>query len=84
MGNNVSATTFRAVSLLLGVLVSSAAGAHAGPLDASGCHKTRTQAGGYHCHSGVMKGETFASREAMLKELHRRERQADSQRRAGR
>jgi hypothetical protein len=84
MGNNVTTTTFRGLSLLLGVLVCSAAWGHAGSLDGSGCHKIRTQAGGYHCHSGAMKGETFASRDAMLKELHRRERQADSQRRAGR
>ena len=87
MGNNV--TTFRAVPLLrtvspllLCVLLSSAAWAHRGPLDGSGCHKNRAQ-GGYHCHSGALKGETFASREVMLKELHRRERQADTQRRAG-
>jgi hypothetical protein len=80
-GNNV--TIFRAVPLLLCVLVSSAAWAHGGPIDGSGCHKNRAQ-GGYHCHSGALKGETFASREVMLKELHRRERQADTQRRAGR
>ena len=84
MGNNVGTATFRVVSLLLGVVFSTTAGAHAGPLDGSGCHKIRTQAGGYHCHGGAMKGETFASREAMLKELHRRERQADAQRSAGR
>jgi hypothetical protein len=61
-------------------LVSSAAWAHNGTLDSYGCHKKRPPQGGYHCHSGSLKGEAFATKDTMLKELHRRERQAETQR----
>lgn len=67
----------RAILLLALAAVSLPAAAHGGPVDSDGCHKDRTR-GGYHCHRGALKGEVFASRDAMLKELHRRERQSNS------
>lgn len=50
-------------------LTSTPALAHmAGALDHYGCHADRRK-GGYHCHSGRMNGEQFASKSAMLKAL---------------
>ena len=49
------------------------AAAHGGGLDAYGCHHNR-KAGGYHCHRGQLAGQSFASKEAMLKELAKLER----------
>lgn len=40
--------------------------AHGGGLDAHGCHNNR-KAGGYHCHRGPYAGESFGSKEEMLK-----------------
>jgi hypothetical protein len=48
--------------------------AHREPIDNYGCHKDRRQ-GGYHCHSGVLAGQSFKSKDHMLKELHRLERE---------
>ena len=45
---------------------------HGGGLDAYGCHHNR-KAGGYHCHRGQLAGQSFASKDAMLKELAKRE-----------
>jgi len=42
------------------------ASAHGGSLDAHGCHHNRG-AGGYHCHKGPLAGQTFISKDAMLK-----------------
>ncbi len=42
--------------------------AHGGGLDAYGCHNNR-KAGGYHCHRGPVAGQSFASKEEMLKKL---------------
>jgi hypothetical protein len=53
--------------------------AHNSSVDKYGCHKDKRQ-GGYHCHSGALKGEYFASQQDMLKELHRRERQEETKR----
>jgi hypothetical protein len=41
---------------------------HGGGLDAYGCHNNR-KTGGYHCHRGPFAGESFASKEEMLKKL---------------
>lgn len=46
--------------------------AHGGGLNAYGCHHNR-KAGGYHCHRGQLAGQSFASKDAMLKELAKRE-----------
>ena len=71
-------TLLRAVLAVLW-LAPGVALAHAGSLEKEGCHKDRRPdrrpGGTYHCHKGVLAGESFASRDAMLKELHRRERQ---------
>ncbi len=40
--------------------------AHGGGLDAYGCHHNRG-AGGYHCHKGPLAGQTFISKDEMLK-----------------
>ena len=56
--------------------------AHAGPsVDKYGCHKDRRQ-GGYHCHRGPLKDQSFASQMEMLKELHRVERQDEAKRKS--
>jgi hypothetical protein len=39
---------------------------HGGGLDAYGCHNNR-KAGGYHCHRGPYAGESFSSKEEMLR-----------------
>ena len=39
---------------------------HGGGLDSYGCHNNRKE-GGYHCHRGELKGQTFSSKEEMLK-----------------
>ena len=41
---------------------------HGGGLDAYGCHNNR-KSGGYHCHRGPFAGESFASKDEMLKKL---------------
>ena len=68
----------KSLALMLLLLIPVAARAHNGRLDEHGCHKDPIQAnrakGGYHCHKGPMSGEWFMSREAMLREKHRRER----------
>jgi hypothetical protein len=39
-----------------------------GGLDAHGCNNNR-KTGGYHCHSGPLAGQFFASQEEMLRKL---------------
>jgi hypothetical protein len=41
---------------------------HGGGLDGYGCHNNR-KTGGYHCHRGPFAGQSFASKEEMLKKL---------------
>ena len=41
---------------------------HGGGLDIYGCHHNR-KAGGYHCHRGQFAGQSFGSKEEMLKQL---------------
>jgi hypothetical protein len=41
---------------------------HGGGLDGYGCHHNR-KAGGYHCHRGPLAGQSFGSKDEMLKEL---------------
>lgn len=42
--------------------------AHGGGLDDYGCHQD-SEAGGYHCHSGVLDGQKFKSQADMLEKL---------------
>ncbi|MBI2200301.1 MAG: thermonuclease family protein, partial [Candidatus Rokubacteria bacterium] len=44
-----------------------AAWPHPGGLDAHGCHHDR-QRGGYHCHQGELAGQSFASKDEMLRQ----------------
>lgn len=67
----------RRILLIALAAVPLAAAAHNDRLDEYGCHKDRVH-GGYHCHRGALKGEVFASKDVMLRELHRRERQSSS------
>jgi hypothetical protein len=39
-----------------------------GELDGYGCHNNR-KTGGYHCHRGSLAGQSFNSKEEMLKKL---------------
>jgi hypothetical protein len=48
--------------------VASPASPHGGGLDAYGCHNNR-KAGGYHCHRGPLAGQSFQSKEEMLRQL---------------
>ena len=41
---------------------------HGGGLDAYGCHYNR-KTGGYHCHRGPFAGQSFQSKEEMLRHL---------------
>jgi hypothetical protein len=41
---------------------------HGGGLDSYGCHHNR-KAGGYHCHRGSLAGQSFGSKDEMLKRL---------------
>ena len=54
------------VWLLLGI--ASPVYPHGGGLDAYGCHNNR-KAGGYHCHRGPLAGQSFQSKEEMLRQL---------------
>ena len=55
----------------LALLFSGPVFAHGGGLDSYGCHHNR-KAGGYHCHRGELAGKSFASKDAMLKQLKER------------
>lgn len=64
-----------ALALLAGFLLSlfpSVGATHGGGLDAYGCHHNR-KAGGYHCHRGPLAGQSFASKDAMLKALAKKD-----------
>jgi hypothetical protein len=63
----------RIAAFILCILGSSVALAHGVGLDKYGCHKNRQQRV-YECHRGTLKGGRFATKEDMLRELHRRER----------
>ena len=41
---------------------------HGGGLDTYGCHNNR-KVGGYHCHRGPLAGQSFQSKEEMLRQL---------------
>jgi len=57
---------------LLGLLISTPAFAHGGGLDGYGCHHNR-KAGGYHCHRGVIAGQSFASKDEMLEAMRKQD-----------
>lgn len=47
---------------------------HGGGLDLLGCHHDRKR-GGYHCHRGLLAGESFSSKADAEKELKDKEAQ---------
>ena len=49
--------------------------AHAGSVDAYGCHNDN-KADNYHCHHGDYKGQEFYSRQAMLDQLEKDQQEA--------
>lgn len=53
---------------LIAWLAIGSAFAHGGGLDGYGCHHNRKQ-GGYHCHRGEFAGQSFASKQDMLKQI---------------
>jgi hypothetical protein len=57
-----------AIGFVLSLLLFRSAYPHGGGLDAYGCHHDR-KAGGYHCHRGPLAGQSFSSKEEMLKKL---------------
>jgi len=54
--------------VLLLLLLPAIAWTHPGALDAHGCHHD-PKAGGYHCHRGLLAGQSFASKAEMLRQL---------------
>ena len=64
---------FRLLLFAIAMTIGTLAFAHGRGLDAYGCHHNR-KAGGYHCHRGPLVGQGFESKDAMLKELAKRER----------
>ncbi len=52
----------RLILVLLAFLMASQALAHGGGIDKLGCHHNR-KAGGYHCHRGVLAGQTFGTKQ---------------------
>lgn len=56
--------------------------AHGGGLDAYGCHHNR-KAGGYHCHRGVLAGQSFGSKEEMIAVLNKEKSNANTQQTEG-
>ncbi len=58
----------RLILVLLALLVASQAHAHGGGIDKLGCHHNR-KAGGYHCHRGVLAGQTFGTKQEALDRL---------------
>ena len=60
---------YKILGISLAIIISaspSIAFSHGGGLDSYGCHHNR-KAGGYHCHRGEFKGQSFPSKEEMLK-----------------
>lgn len=55
-------------TILLLLLTTPLAHSHSGGLDAYGCHHDRKR-GGYHCHRGQLAGQSFKSKDEMLKQL---------------
>lgn len=55
-------------TIVLMLALTTVAFAHGGRTDSYGCHHNR-KAGGYHCHSGPLAGQTFNSQVEMLKAL---------------
>jgi hypothetical protein len=47
---------------------------HGGGLDGYGYHHNR-KAGGYHCHRGVMAGQSFASKDEVLEAMRKQGKQ---------
>ena len=65
-------TSLRSVAFAVFVAVPGLVLAHGGGLDGYGCHNNKKE-GGYHCHRGDLAGKSFASKDAMLKELARQQ-----------
>ena len=58
-------------AMMMGVLLwASAASAHGGGQDANGCHNDK-KAGGYHCHKGLLEGQSFGSKAEAMKALEK-------------
>lgn len=62
---------FRLYLFAVCLAIPTLASAHGGGLDAYGCHQNRG-AGGYHCHKGPLAGQSFISKDEMLKALAKR------------
>lgn len=60
-----------AMTVALGGLLLASGGdvlAHGGGLDTFGCHHDR-KAGGYHCHRGSLAGQSFETKEEVIRAL---------------
>ena len=62
-----------ALGLLAALSIPLAVQAHGGRTDSLGCHHNR-KAGGYHCHSGQLAGQSFTSKSAAQAALRNRRR----------
>jgi len=65
------------IGFFLSFLIALPAYPHGGGLDAYGCHHDR-KAGGYHCHRGPLAGQSFESKEEMLKKLAKQKTNSES------
>ena len=65
-GRKLAIALLAAVSFILTTLIT--AYPHGGGLDAYGCHHDRKR-GGYHCHRGQFSGQSFGSKDEMLRKL---------------
>ncbi len=68
----------RAFSLATLLLVALSLQAHGGRTDSLGCHYNR-KAGGYHCHSGPLAGQSFSSKAEALEALNKQQSGKSSQ-----
>ena len=61
----------KTLAMLVIVLAwTTSASAHGGGQDANGCHNDK-KAGNYHCHKGLLEGQSFGSKAEAMKALEK-------------
>ena len=81
--NNSSSYGILAVAFtLLCLAIPTSVVAHSGGLDKNGCHNNNTKHN-FECHEGLLKGQTFKSREEAMKALEKKKKEVAASRKAG-